>query len=285
MKRKKIPNFLIIGAAKSGTSSLYGLLRQHPQVFMSKKKEINFFGSDNNFQKGWDWYESFFAGSESALAIGEATPAYTSRTENPKVVKRIADSLPGIKMIYIVRHPIRRIESFWRFRFIKAPDLSINQMVREESLKPWHIDRSRYWFQLSAYREYFRDDQILVLFFEDFKADPVRTLRQCFEFIGVDPTIEISSPNKIYNKTSSSIVEVKSIFHKFRRLPFYNFIRDIFPETWRKTMMMKTRLKKEIKVPMPEWDPDTLRWVVDQLAEEARKFLEFYGKPADFWVL
>jgi hypothetical protein len=285
MKDKKIPNFLIIGAAKSGTSSLHGLLSQHPQVFMSKKKELNFFGSNANFQKGWDWYQSFFEGSGSASAIGEATPAYTSRTENPEAVKRIADALPGIKLIYIVRHPIRRIESFWRFRFRKAPDLSINQMVREESLKPWHIDRSRYWFQISAYREYFRDDQILVLFFEDFKADPERTLRQCFEFLGVDPTIQISNPHKIYNKTKSSIEEVKSIFHKFRSLPFYNFIRNIFPETWRETMMKKTRLKKEIKVPMPEWDPDTLRWVIDQLAEDIKKFLEFYGKPTDYWSL
>jgi hypothetical protein len=285
MEREKMPNFLIVGAAKSGTSSLHGLLSQHPQVFMSKKKEINFFGSDTNFQKGWDWYKSFFEGSKSALAIGEATPAYSSRTENPKVVKRIAEAMPDIKMIYIVRHPLRRIESYWRYTVIKAHNLSINQLVRDESLKPWHLDRSRYWFQISAYREYFKDDQILVLFFEDFKSDPMRTLKQCFDFIGVDPTIEINNPNKIYNKTKSSIEEVKSIFQKFRRLPFYNFIRDMFPAAWRETMMKKTRLKKEIKVPIPEWETDTLKWVIDQLAEGTKKFLEFYGKPADFWSL
>ena len=72
-----LPNFLVIGAAKAGTTSLYHYLRGHPQVFMSERKELNFFVENDGWVKGTSWYERQFEGAGDAVAVGEATPNNT----------------------------------------------------------------------------------------------------------------------------------------------------------------------------------------------------------------
>ena len=93
------PNFLIIGAMKSGTSTLAGLLRSHPGVFMATTKELHFFDRDENFAKGWEWYLAHFEDASDAVAIGEATPAYTRTGEFPQAPARIAARLPDAKLL------------------------------------------------------------------------------------------------------------------------------------------------------------------------------------------
>ena len=107
------PTFLIIGAAKCGTTSLFQLLRTHPEIGMSAVKEPNFFSRDPEFQRGWEWYESLFAGHEAKVAVGEASHTYTKIGIYPHAVTRIVERLPEAKLLYIVRHPLVRMESGW----------------------------------------------------------------------------------------------------------------------------------------------------------------------------
>ena len=110
---KKLPNFLIIGAGKSGTTSLWHLLNEHPDIYMSPDKEPNFFNKDENYNKGLDWYQHLFRRAKNQKAIGEASNNYSCCGIFKNTVKRIKKTLPHVKIIYITRNPLKRAESEW----------------------------------------------------------------------------------------------------------------------------------------------------------------------------
>src|SRR5882724_1563681 len=95
------PTFLIVGAAKAGTTSLAAYLSGHPDVFMAKEKELHFFDRDRRYNRGWQWYCDRFSTSGSAIAVGEATPTYMWL---PKAVERMVEHLPRAQLIAILRH-------------------------------------------------------------------------------------------------------------------------------------------------------------------------------------
>src|SRR4029077_6917057 len=100
--------------AKCATTVLCRILGEHPQVYVPPQKELYFFNDDDLFhRKGWPWYESQFIQGRERPFRGEGTPLYSMRDEYPLVADRIAESLPNVKLIYMVRHPLRQIESWW----------------------------------------------------------------------------------------------------------------------------------------------------------------------------
>src|SRR3954447_530769 len=101
-----LPNFVIIGTMKGGTTSLYHYLRHHPQVFMTETKELHYFVADKNLSRGLDWYERNFAGAGDAVAVGEASPDYTKYPIHADVPKRMADVMPWARLVYVIRNPV-----------------------------------------------------------------------------------------------------------------------------------------------------------------------------------
>jgi len=286
MKRvtKRIkPNFLVIGAAKCGTTSLCDLLGQHPQLFMSTPKELYFFCRRFE-EKSWEWYESFFAGAKSSQTIGEGTPFYTDRVGYPKTAERIAKSLPQVKLIYIVRPPLERIVSLWRmWANMKQNVPEFNQSVQDESLQPELVYGSKYWFQISAYRDYFPDDQILVLFLEDFKSNTEAVMERCFKFLGVDPTVQLFEAERPRNYGDLRHPDRYLTSLILRKMPGVMKVYHHLPERLRARIRSSHLIKRKEKIDIPEWDLSTRKWVIDQLAEDSRMFLENYGKPTDYW--
>ena len=108
-----LPNFIVIGAPKCGTTTLCHLLAQHPQVFMCTPKEPAFFSREEIYQRGLAWYESLFEPGRDKKLRGEGTTGYTASLSDVVASSRIAQHLPDARLIYCVRHPIRRIESIW----------------------------------------------------------------------------------------------------------------------------------------------------------------------------
>ncbi len=294
MKKSKIyhrkygrvkPTFILIGAAKSATTSLCNLLGKHPSICMSQPKEPRFFSLDENFERGWEWYESCFVDADGALAIGEGSVNYTMRTAYPQTASRIASALPEVKLIYMVRHPLERIESHWRMGAWIDPNYPpFDQAVKDPSLMPALVERSKYWFQISAYRDYFPDSQILVLFFEDFKVDMDGVLRKCYEFLGVDPEISINNgidESDKYRRVAADRRRPSPLLNWLRQVPTVSKASQIFPKALRAKIYNSLMQKSP---PPPQWQLDTRRWVVEQLVEDAHSFLKFYGKPIDFWL-
>jgi len=271
------PNFLIIGAQKCATTSLYYWFSQHPDIFMSTPKEPMFFTKDENYNQGGKWYESLFAGSEGCKAIGEATAELTIKSLRPNAADRVYKHLPKAKLIYIVRNPVERVRSAWMWgrRVWPKMDASFSVAIKNH---PQLIDGSLYWKQINVYRKLYSDDHILVLFMEDLKMNPKAILDQCFEFLNVKPFIpkDISSPQNV--STGGRYV-----------YGFLNWLR------WRKDILfLKGFIPKRMHQPIkklfsrqafkPEWEPNVKKYVIDQVKDDAKKFLKFYGKADDFWT-
>ena len=130
----KIPDFIIIGAAKSGTTSLYKYLCRHPQIFMCTPKEPDFFSIDANYFKGIDWYYSLFNEASPTQVCGEASTTYSRWHQHPKAAERIYQSLGQVKLIYIMRHPVDRAYSFYVHRFkgsLHKPELAVSNTFEE----------------------------------------------------------------------------------------------------------------------------------------------------------
>lgn len=275
-----LPNFLVIGAQKSATSSLCYQLARHPDIYFSTPKELHFFSYDEIWNRGQTWYESVFADGRSSRAVGEGSTTYTMAATYPNTAPRISGMLPDTKLIYIVRDPMERIESQYMHLRTKGNRESapFNEAIRQ---RPSYVDNSRYLCQIDAYRKYYDDDQILVLFFEDFRSKQQEQLHRCYAHLGVDATADIGEAVAPRNVSSQGRVDTVAL-KLLRRLPFFATVRNRLPEPGR------ALLRRVIKRPItsrPEWDDATRRWVVDQLADSSQEFLKRYGKPADYWCI
>ncbi|MGH9124780.1 MAG: sulfotransferase family protein [Acidimicrobiales bacterium] len=179
-----LPNFLVIGAFKCGTTSLFEYLRSHPQVFMPEAKELGFFVAEHNWNRGAGWYREQFRTAGSATAIGEASPAYSCHPLYAGVPARIAATLPGARLVYLIREPIERMRSQYRHRVANGCEHRPFSTAVLES--PAFIELSRYATQLERYLAYFGPSQILVVSQESLRFERADTMRRVFEFLDVE---------------------------------------------------------------------------------------------------
>jgi hypothetical protein len=204
----KMPTFLVVGAARSGTTALYTYLQQHPQIFMSPLKETNFFSFEDEQLDyrgpGEDYvnksitrlseYQALFAEAPEGHAIGEASPLYLYTEKAPE---RIHRHLPDVKLIAILRDPIE--QAFSHFLYAKRQTLeplddfyAALQAEGERARDRWqplfqYSQFPKYGLQLERYYERFPAEQLKVFLYEDFSDDPESVLAEIYSFIGVDP--------------------------------------------------------------------------------------------------
>ncbi|MCB9846850.1 MAG: sulfotransferase [Phycisphaeraceae bacterium] len=274
-----LPNYLVIGAQKSATSSVCDLLAAHPEAFMTDPKEPYFFSHDEVWSKGLAWYESLFAGAEGCKAIGEGSTTYTQPSLYPHAAERIASTLPDARLIYIVRHPLERIRSHWMHLRTKGnrERTPFNAAVR--SGLHGYLDNTLYSRQIDIYRARYPDERILALFFEDFRRDPDALMRRVFEFLGIDPDFRLSDAGKPRHVSAQGRIDTP-VLTPLRRIPGFGALRDALPAG------LRERVRGVLKKPVgerPEYDDETRRWVIAQLAQDNREFLRRYGKPDDYW--
>ena len=191
-KKRALPDFLIIGTTKGGTSSLHHFLAQHPQIHISGIKEVRYFSSEFNYKKGQLWYRSHFPLRDtinSSELVGEATPAYLFR---PAASKRIQKELPNAKLICILRNPTERAISnyFMSLRNKKEHRPIMDAMLAEEAGYDSYKRRGLYLEQIQRYENYLKRNQLLILSSEEFFANSQKVLKQVFEFLGIDETFE-----------------------------------------------------------------------------------------------
>ena len=184
MSAPRLPTFLVIGAMKAGTTSLYEYLRGHPQVFMAAKKELDYFPPGNTWQRGPDWYRSQFADAGDAIAVGEASPTYAHDPLHRFVPERIHDLVPDVRLVYLVREPIERIQSQYRHRL--RYDGERQPPTAEVLAGVTYLAQSRYAHQIERYLACFPREQLLVVQSERLRDDRHETMRRILGFIGVD---------------------------------------------------------------------------------------------------
>ena len=274
------PNFFIIGAAKAGTTRLHYLLGQHPEVFVSSAKEPRMFHLDPPHQGAAARYIALFENVGNTKAIGESSVVYSRCKGRPGTARRIDQFNPNARIIYIVRHPLRRLESSWaqqRHRNSTTPR-SFNQALRSDHYGI--MDATLYWKQLNEYRQYFPDAQILLLFFEEFVQDEAATLRRCFEFLQVDAEVTVDCSTQEKQNPFASKREPIRLLDFLRGSSIFRRLRALFPRKWKQKMRFLWTRPIRSK---PRWDDATFRYVKDFLFEDAQQLLAFAGKPANFW--
>jgi Sulfotransferase domain len=280
-----LPNFLIIGATKCATTSLWGLLRKHPQVFLCLPKEPQFFSRPDCFARGLAWYESLFAHAGDARAIGEASANYTNGLFAQLASQRIAQMLPHARLIYCVRHPLQRIESAWihvrarqytpaeRAFGVEPVPSDFLRALKQSTVGQDLVASSLYWKQLGFFRRFFPDERIHVVFFADFIADQPSAVRECLRFLQVDPAL-MPAFTPLHLNGSWHKQEPSRLDEALRRLPLLRSLAPRLPPRLRSRPARK-----------PIWRRGAYDYVVGLLRPDAARFLEYCGRPASFWEL
>lgn len=179
-----LPNLIVIGAQKCGTSVLHYYLSLHPEVSMSKPKELNFFIEERNWPRGLDWYKAQF--DAEATVRGEASPNYTAFPQHEGVPERMHSVVPEAKLIYMVRDPLERIAAHWVHNYAKRREKgTLAETLAHPNTS--YVTRSKYAMQLERFLALYPKQQVMVFQQSELRLQRMETLRKVFDFVGVDP--------------------------------------------------------------------------------------------------
>jgi lipopolysaccharide transport system ATP-binding protein len=216
-KRGKIPDFLLIGTQKGGTTSLWHHLKQHPKIEMSpnfvkfdgnkiRYKEIHFFDNDYIWAKGIRWYKSLF--NDNSKLQGEATPEYIALEKNHKRMHKV---VPNAKLILILREPTSRAYSSFNHQKKEGVywdnltkdiqfDKLVNKFIKSPGLSNNIIKRGFYIEQINSLLQYFRRENLLILISEEMRKNPQKVYNKIFDFLGIK-RIKIKYKSSIHERT------------------------------------------------------------------------------------
>lgn len=282
-----LPDFIVIGAQKAGTSSMYNVLSQYAGVQMASRTEVSFF--DLGFQRGLAHYQSFFKHAEPDLVMGEVSPGYLYFEPVPK---RIAECLPQVKLIASLRNPVQRAFSAWRMQISKGSETRpFSEAVREN---PIYLDYGRYYQQLSRYYDLFPSEQILVLLFDDLQATPDTFFSALLEFIEVDANGLDTNKLDVKDNIGGdprwySVTATLNTLYRMR-----NAVRKT-PAGWLVDNRWIDHYSRRIRNNVAAWnrnpkakrytlDQETAEFIIGALAEDTSRLSTLIGRDVSHWM-
>lgn len=270
-------NVFLIGAQKSGTTTLAGLLDQHPDICLTAPKETNYFSS--NYHKGQDWYLGCFP-DQSAQVRLDASPSYTMASLSQLEHSSSGSSVPekiqaydaNAKFIYVLRSHVDRVYSaYWHNVRGGYEPLEFRQafLDSDEYLAP-----TLYCKQLDLFLEFFPRSQFLILKFEDLADHPATAVQQCTDFIGLAAYshLTIGSPkNRSFQYTPFGQVIRSLAGSRTRMKAFTKLAKTIVPARhWEKFKSVASR-------PIPQIDDEDRRWLEPFFAEDQERLKRDFG--------
>ena len=291
----RMPDFCVIGAAKAGTTSLNRYLGQHPQVFMCPVKEPHYFSTDAIFEKGASWYQGLFIDAAHDQTCGEASTTYSRFPDCPATAQRIKSANPEMKLLYIVREPVARVESeclqVMKYAKHVAGQTGLPQDVDgmldlltskdcDLAINPIHA--SDYFLQIEHILEYFPPDQLMVVLMEDLKKAPDRLLQEVCRFIGVSPNFAFDLSRKS-NCTGDFVTGkiAEDTANQLKQVPGFRVARSLLPIPLRKKLVYqigKARLEDNFHLSSAR--ATELR---AHFRESNEKLVEFLGRDLSHW--
>ncbi|MGH7587700.1 MAG: sulfotransferase family protein [Gemmatimonadota bacterium] len=274
-ERGVLPNLIVIGGMKCGTSSLHSYLRRHPQISMSAEKELDFFIEDRQWRQGTEWYGSQFRDTK---VRGEASPNYTARDRFPGVPERMHSVIPDARLIYLVRDPIERVISHWVHLYSGDGEIPpIDEAIRSII----YVGRSQYWRQLCAFLEYYPPDRILVVDSDDLRHRRSEAMQRIFRFLGVDP--EFSSPLYRLERHRSSFLRKKTRLGERLASTGLEGRLDRLPRPWGWGAKRLTFLPFSRAIPRPRLSDPAREWLADQVRDDVAQLRAFTGLSLKGW--
>jgi hypothetical protein len=236
-KPGRSPDFIIIGAMKSATSTLHKQLSAQPGIFMSTPKEPNFFSDDPIYKKGLGWYLGLFSEAEADAICGESSTHYTKLPDYPYTIQRLKDAVPNPKLIYVMRHPVDRLISHYMHQWSEGViTCDINQAIDRY---PELISYSCYNKQLTPFIDTFGKGALMLMLFNDLKSSPQVLLELIGKFIGVaDPT----SLRWDFDEAPDNVSK-----NRIRRFPGYELAINSLPMEWLRRTFVPQGIRDRIK--------------------------------------
>jgi hypothetical protein len=272
------PNLVVIGAQKCGTSGLHYQLGLHPEVWMSRPKELNFFIEERNWPRGADWYRACF--DARARVRGESSPNYTAYPQHLGVPERMHSLIPDAKLVYVVRDPLERIAAHWVHNYAKRRekgDLSATLTHANTS----YVIRSQYHMQLQRFLAHYPLDRILVLEQEDLRTQPAETLRRVFEFAGVDPDFTHPQIGKERHQTSRKM-RASRLAVRLERISRSRPGRVMPKNLW---LAIDEKLPMRRPIERPDVRAALGPEVLEVLREDAERLRELTGRRFEGWSI
>ncbi|MEE4207753.1 MAG: sulfotransferase [Parvularcula sp.] len=244
------PDFIIIGAMKSATSTLHVQLAHQPGFWMSEPKEPNFFSDDDVWEKGLGWYFSLFEGAASSDLRGESSTHYSKLPDYPDALARMLEHVPNAKLIYIMRHPIDRLVSHYMHAWLEASmEGDINQAVERY---PQLVNYGCYAMQLRPFLETYGPDNVLPVFFERLTRHPQEELERVCAFLGYK-SAPVWSEAESRQNVSAERLRVDPLRDRIVNYPPIRFVRQkMIPRSIRNRIKQAWQItaKPEISLPV-----------------------------------
>jgi hypothetical protein len=280
MTSGRLPTFLVIGAMKAGTTSLWHQLRSHPQVFMPEVKELHYFSNAARLARGLDWYRAQFpVETEGVVAVGEASTNYTKHPRLTGTPGRIADVIPDARLVYLVRDPISRMRSHYLHVVHGHGETRAFPVAVHED--PEYLDISRYRTQIDQYLEHFDRSQLLVITAEGLRNDGVATVNRVLEFVGAEPVgakpLNVREKHRSVDKRVETGVRIRA-----RNTPGFAFARKLTPRPIRR-MVRRTTTRPVAATVDTTVSDDLRREITDELRDEVVGLRPFLGPAFDGW--
>ena len=288
-----LPNLIVIGAPKCGTTSLHFYLDQHPDISMSTPKELRFFFRDD-WKSNVAWYGRQFDDASSRLVRGESTPGYTLYPYRRDVAERMHSLVPRAKLIYVVRDPIQRIVSHWAETVANSRYRGDPPPVPRRALSDWLADpvepnnvlvwASRYATQLEQYLRVFPSPQMMVLDFATLRDHRGEALRECFRFLDLDGEVDEAVLTPELNKRAEQY-ELTTV-----GAPIWNYILSPIgrraPRAVRQRLSRRVRNAVQRRVELPgELSDEERSMLLELLGPEVERLRALTGKPFAEWSM
>ena len=278
-QRRRLPDFLLIGAQKSGTTTLYEDLNVQPSICMSSIKEPEVLVKITDPPAAADYYARLFEVGAEHQRLGEASTVYSQLPRHQGVAERARDLLGAdLRLIYLVRNPVERALSHHYHDYTRGhAGPNVDRAVRENAA---FIDHGRYAMQLEPWIRAFGKDALLVLPFETYVAEREATVRRVGEFLSVPVDTTLIATDRAYNKSEGNRI--------------YGYLRPLLSrDIWRlrirplvpKSLRLRVRDVLAPKAPDPPAppQPDTVEYLLERLAPDAERLRELLGPDAPGW--
>lgn len=274
-----LPNLIVIGGLKCGTTSVHHYLNLHPQIAMSRPKELNYFVTELNRDLGADWYRSHF--DPAARIRGESSPHYTNLPRFAGVAERMAAELEdGTRLIYMVRDPIDRILS----HYVHNTGGGYEGRPIEQALAApgsSYVERSRYATQLDPFLQRFGAERVRIISQDELRDRRAETMRGAFEFLGVDAGFRSEQFDREWERGTAKSSGRFQLMDRAVRLPGLrafdrNF--DRLPEALRWRVEKLVHSPEAPAAPKPELRPQTRARLIEALTGEVERLERIAGR-------
>ena len=311
---EKLPNFFIVGAAKSGTTSLYEYLKLHPEVYMAPIKETHHFSTDidntkfrpnyarslnkdlskflgsdmeegifHAFVKDWDDYVQLFKKVENEKAIGEVTNSYLHSTV---AAENIRKKFPDAKIIMMLRNPVDRAFSHYLMDlrigyetedFMPALKKDMARNPKGWGISNMYIEIGRYYDQVKRFKNVFPENQLRIYLFDDFVENPEATMKDIFRFLSVSEETDIDFGKK-YNP--SFIPKNKLISRLNTQKRVKDWLKGVLPKS------VKSKFKKTFYTDkdLPKMKPEERKFLIEIFREDVTKLSQLLNRDLSSWL-